>query len=334
MALVSLGDLAQSFLLKSHTARLKGEVGRMTQDLASGRVADVGAALSGDLARLTSESRARAVTAGYQSGAREAATQAAATQSALSVIAASVRALVPPLLAASQLDMSDQISLTGVDARGRLDSVMATLNASVGGRSLFSGQAVLSPAVTGAGPILAALRTELIGATTAAEAMTRISDWFDSPAGYPAIAYQGGVPLANVAVSPTDKVWLGITAADPALRAALKGLAAAALIDDIASPLPVSENKALARLSAEALMAGQDALTNLAARLGISEGRIEAAQSRNAIDLLSHEMAQADLIRSDPERLAMELEAMQTNLETVFAITARLSRLSLTDFLR
>ena len=75
-------------------------------------------------------------------------------------------------------------------------------------------------------------------------------------------------------------------------------------------------------------------MTNLAARLGISEGRIEAAQSRNAADLLAHEMAQADLIRSDPERLAMELEAVQTNLETVFAITARLSRLSLTDFLR
>lgn len=334
MTLVSLGDLAQSFLLKSQTSRLKGEVGRITQELSSGRVADIGAALSGDLAQLTSVSRARAVTTGFQSGAREAATQATATQSALAAIAGATQSLVTPLLAASQLDLTDQIALTGVDARSRLDSVLATLNTSVGGRSLFSGQAVHSPAVIEAEPLLTALRTELVGATTAQEAMTRISAWFDDPAGYRAIAYQGGVPLEDVAVSVTDRVWLGVTAEDPALRATLKGLTAAALISDSASPLPISEGKALARLSAEALMAGQDALTNLSARLGISEGRIEAAQSRNATDLLAHEMAQADLIRSDPERLAMEMEAVQTNLETVLAITARLSRLSLTDFLR
>lgn len=334
MTMVSMGDLAQSFLLKSQTSRLKGEAGRITQELSSGRLADIGAALSGDLGQLTSVSRARALTTGYQSGAREAAIQAAATQSALAKMSDAVQALVPPLLAASQLDLTDQIALTGVDAQGRLDSVLATLNTAVGGRSLFSGQAVHAPAVVGAGPMMTALHTELVGATTAQEAMTRISAWFDDPAGYRAIAYQGGVPLTDVPVSATDRVWLGVTAEDPALRAMLKGLTAAALISDPASPLPVSEGKAMARLSAAALRVGQDALTNLSARLGISEARIEAAQSRNATDLLAQEMAQSDLIRSDPERLAMEIEAVQTNLETVLAITARLSRLSLTDFLR
>ncbi len=334
MALVSLGDLAQSFLLKSQTARLKGEAGRITRELASGQVADVGAALSGDLARLTSESRARTVTAGYQSGAREVAAQASATQSALGLISGSVQALVSPLLAASQLNLVDQIALAGEDARGRLETVLATLNTSVGGRSLFAGQAVHSPAVAGSEVILTALRAEVAGAATAQEALTRISAWFDAPTGFAATAYQGGAPLADVAVSATDRVWLGATAQDPALREVLKGLTAAALINDTALPLPLLESKALARLSAEALLTGQEKVTNLAALLGISEGRVEAAQSRNAADLLSHEMAQADLIRSDPERLAMELEAVQTNLETVFAITARLSRLSLTDFLR
>ncbi|MFN4130682.1 MAG: flagellar biosynthesis protein FlgL, partial [Paracoccaceae bacterium] len=188
MTLVSLGDLAQSFLLKSQTSRLKGEAGKITRELASGQVADVGAALSGDLTRLTAESRARSVTAGYQNGAREAAAQASATQSALEVIAGSVQALVSPLLAASHLNLVDQIALTGMEARGRLDTVLATLNTSVGGRSLFSGQAVDSPAVAGAEPILVALRAEVAGAATAQEVMSRISDWFDAPAGYAAMA--------------------------------------------------------------------------------------------------------------------------------------------------
>lgn len=334
MTLVSIGDLAQSFLLKSQTARLKTEVGRLTQEFGAGRVSDVGATLTGDFSRLSSVSRARSVTEGYLSAARAAATQSAAMQSAFSAISDTVQSLVSPLLGASQLDSTDQIVLTGVDARGRLDTVLATMNISAGGRTLFAGQLVHSPAVAGAGTILTALQGALAGTATAQDAMTRISDWFDDPAGYRAMAYQGGVPLDPVAVSATDQVWLGVTAEDPAFRSVLKGLAAAALIGDSGSPLPSSQNKLLARLSADTLMAGQDALTNLAARLGISEGRIEAAQSRNAVDLLAHEMAQADLVRSDPERLAIELEAMQTSLESVFAITARLSRMSLTDFLR
>ncbi|MDO9637131.1 MAG: flagellar biosynthesis protein FlgL [Pseudotabrizicola sp.] len=334
MTMVSSGDLAQSLLLKSHTARLKGELGRLTQEFAAGRVSDVGATLNGDLTRLTSVSRARTMTAGYQSAAREASSHSAAMQSALKTIAETSGSLVGPLLTASQLNTEDSVALTGVDARGRLDAVLATMNISAGGRSLFSGQALDQPSVAGADTILTALRAELVGAVTAQQAMDRISDWFDDPAGYRALAYQGGVPLGPVAVSSTDRVWMGVTAEDPAFRAMLKGMTAAALLDDPATPLPATETKTLARLSAETLLAGNEAMITLAAQLGISEGRIEAAQSRNAVDLLAQEMAQADLVRSDPERLAIELEAVQTNLESVYAITARLSRMSLTDFLR
>lgn len=334
MTMVSLGDLAQSFLLKSQATRLKRDADRITGALASGRVADVGAALSGDLSRLTADSRARAVIAGYQSAAREAVAQARATQAALDLVGGAAQALVSPLLRASQLNLADQVALAGEEARGRLKTALAALNTSSGGRSLFAGQAVNRPAVAESGVLLAAVRAELAGAATADAAMARLSAWFDAPTGFAAMAYQGGIALEDVAVSATDRVWLGVTAADPALRAVLKGLAAAALIEDPALPLPLDESKTLARLAAEALLTGGERVTDLAARLGISEERIDAAQSRNAADLLTLELAQAEAIRSDPERLAVELEAVQTNLETVFAITARLSRLNLTDFLR
>ena len=57
-------------------------------------------------------------------------------------------------------------------------------------------------------------------------------------------------------------------------------------------------------------------------------------QSRNQAELLSLELAQSDLVGADPYRLATELEAVQTNLEMLYSITARLSRLNLTDFIR
>ncbi|WP_103334244.1 hypothetical protein [Pseudotabrizicola formosa] len=334
MTMIASGDLAQSYLLKSNTARLKGTLDRLTKEFAEGRVSDVGATLNGDLTRLTAVSRARGMTEGYLSAGREAAAHSAAMQLALQSIAGTTGPMVGKLLTASQLSTDDNVELTGVDARGRLDSVLATMNAASGGRSLFAGQAIDQPAVADAATILTALNAALVGATTAEDAMQRISDWFDDPAGYVAVAYLGDVPLTPVAVSATDRVWMGVTAEDQAFRNMLKGMSAAALLDDPASPLPPVILKDLARLSAEALIAGNDDMTLLAAKLGISEGRIDAATSRAAVDLLAQEMEQSDLVKSDPERLALELEAVQTNLESLYAITARLSRMSLTDFLR
>ena len=334
MTMVSFGDLAQSFVLKSQTARLKGDMGRITQELGSGRVADVGSAVSGDFSRLSALARSRATTQGYQSAAREAVAQADGMQSVIATLSDHVQALISPLLSAAHLITAEQVALVGTDARARLTDVMSALNTSVGGRALFAGVAIQGPAVAEAETMLAALRGELVGATSANDAMTRISAWFDDPAGYTATAYQGGAALDDLAVSPNDRIWLGATANDPAMRALLKGLAATALITDAGNPLPPSERGTFTRLATETLAAGQDRLIHLEAKIGISQSRIDAAQSRNAADLLSLELAQGTLVQSDPYRLATELEAVQTNLETVYAITARLSRLSLTDFLR
>lgn len=334
MTMVSFGDLAQSFLLKSNISRLKGESGRITQELSSGKLSDIGAAQSGDLSRLSATTNSRSLTAGYQSAASEAASLTAASQAALGMMSDSVQALVSPLLLASQLAVPDQIRLSANEARSRLDMVLTTMNTSFGGRSLFAGQDIRGSAVADSDTILSALRTELAGVTSADDAMARISAWFDDPAGYTAVAYQGEAPLSNVAVSATDSVWMGATANDPAFRSMLKGLTASALILDPGGAVPGIDQARFAHVAAQALMAGQQEMTYLAARVGVSEGRIEAAQSRNAADLFTLEMAESDLVSSDPYRLSTELEAVQTNLETVYAITARISRLTLADFLR
>ncbi len=333
MTMVSFGDLAQSFLLKSQMARLKADSGRITQELASGRVSDVGAAVSGDFSLLSGLARSHNLAKGYLGAAQEAAFHTGAVQTIVAHVAENTQALVSPLLLASQAGSPDQIDLAVTEARTRLDGVLAGLNTSLAGRTLLAGVTADGAAVRDTDTILSALRGQITGALTAEEAMARISDWFDDPAGFTALAYQGGADLADLAVSATEKVGLGPTANDAAFRSALKGLTAAALMNDPALGLPASAVQDFAQLAARQLIAGQDDLTQLAAQIGMTEGRIEAVQSRHSAEVLSFELAQAELLQGDPYRLATELEAVQTNLETVYAVTARLSRLSLTDFL-
>ncbi len=334
MTMVSFGDLAQSFLLKSQTSRLKAETGRITQELSSGRLSDVAKALSGDLGRLTALTRSQDLATGYLTSAQEAAFRASAMQSVIGTMTDSAQALAPELLATTQNGNAAALSRAAMQGADRLATALSALNTTAAGRSLFSGVAVIAPAVAPASNILAALRAELAGASSADEVMTRISAWFDAPAGFAAVAYTGGAPVADLAVSADDTVWLGATANDPAFRETLKGFAAAALINDPALALAPPDMRIFARLAGESLMGGTDALTYLSARLGVSEARIGTAVSRNAAEKLTFEMATADIVQSDPFTLAIELEAVQTNLETLFAVTARVSRLNLTDFIR
>jgi flagellar hook-associated protein 3 FlgL len=334
MTMVSFGDLAQGFLLRAQTARLKTESLRVSQELASGRLSDVGKALSGDLGQLSSLARAQQVTGGYLSAARDAAFQAATVQGVIGFVADNSQAIIASLIGAPQNGNGAVPALIGTDARARLSAVLGALNNSASGRTLLAGTSVTGAAVADIDTMLTALRAEVAGAADPDDAIARISAWFDDPAGYGVTVYLGGPAQQDLPISPHDRVWLGATANDAAFRDVLKGLATAALVDDSVLSFSDTERKALASRAGEVVLASQDALTGLGARLGVSEGRIEAAQSRYQAELLSLELAQSDLVGADPYRLATELEAVQTNLEMLYSVTARLSRLNLTDFIR
>ncbi len=334
MTMVSFGDLAQSFLLRSQTARLKSESVRVSKELTSGRLSDVGKALSGDMGRLSSLARAHQITTGFQSVAKDAAFQAQSIQGIISFVTDNSQAMIASLIGAPQNGNGDVPALIGSEARSRLAAVLDAMNSSSSGRALLAGTSVNGKAVTDSDTLLTALRAEITGSGNPDDAIVRLSAWFDSPTGYASVAYLGGVALQDLPISPNDTVWLGVTADDPAFRSALKGLAIAALVDDSVLGFSDSQRKALASRAGEVVLSAQDALVGLGARLGVSEIRMETVQARNQAELLSLELAQSDLVRSDPFTLAIELEAVQTNLEMMYSITARLSRLNLTDFIR
>jgi flagellar hook-associated protein 3 FlgL len=73
---------------------------------------------------------------------------------------------------------------------------------------------------------------------------------------------------------------------------------------------------------------------SLQGRLGLTQARIDQAQTRNTAEQSMLEIARADLVAIDPFEAATRMEAAQTQLETLYSVTARLSRLSLVDFLR
>lgn len=335
MNIQSLGDLAQTFKLRQQNVQLKQQMARLTEELASGQVADVTRQLSGNFGHLTDIEHDLLVLESYRGAANEAGVATAAMQAALET----VETLAGDLGATAVISGTTTGGLT-LDAianqgRGTLDSIVSALNTEIAGRSLFSGTDVEETPLESADTLLAEIRTAITGATTAADVLTALDTFFDTPGGgFETLIYQGGTTfLTPYQLGEGESVRLELRADDNAIRNVLKNTAMAALADDPSLTLNTAERITLAQQSGERLLTSQDELIGIRSNLGFAQSRIDQSSTRIASEVSSLEMARNGLLSVDKFQTATELENVQIQLETLYTLTARASRLSLVNFL-
>jgi flagellar hook-associated protein 3 FlgL len=335
MSFTTIGDLSQSFQLRRDNARLKSDLQRLTAELSSGRTTDLRAATRGDLRPLAALDRSVSLLTAFRTSNAEAALFTEVAQSALANVEASAGTLSATALLARTSAVPAQLDALGREGVQTFEAAVSRLNVQAAGRTVFAGLATDGPALRPAADILAALQTAAATATTAADVRTAVDAWFAPGGGFDTVAYAGSAdPLRPFGVSPAESVDMPVIAAAPEVRATLKGMAMAALLDRGVLAGNTPERAALAGAAGEALIAARDGLVGLRAVVGDAEGAIERARVRNESELAAAELARARIVEADPFRAATDLEAVQGQLETLYAITSRLSRLSLTSFLR
>ena len=231
MGLVSLGDMAQSFMLRRQNVALKSDLQRLSSELTTGRVVDTAARVSGDLVPISGIDASLARLTGYRAITAESGLFAGSMQTALGVVDNLSSDLSRTLLAANGSASQPLIDAAGRSAKSSLETAISALNTRVGDRTIFGGVATNGPATATAETVMLALDTAILGAVTVADIETAVSAWFNAPTGFLATGYTGGPPLAPLNVAPGEEAKLDITATDPAIRATLKGLALAALLD-------------------------------------------------------------------------------------------------------
>jgi flagellar hook-associated protein 3 FlgL len=336
MQINALSDKARATILSNQTSKLKQSAQIAGQELASGLAMDVAQKQRGNLMPLVAVEGSLRKLEGFGLATTNAAIATNRTQQILTGFEAMTVDLIPGLINTLTTGLTNVLDATLKDATDRLGSVLSGLNSRVGERSLFAGLQTDRSAVADTATILTALRMAITtaGATSALDIEAAIDDWFASPAGFETVGYLGGGELPPSRLSPDDDVQVGVTANDPALRDLIKGLSMAALAGTLSVAPDALTRVTLAQRSGELLLQNQSDRAVLAARVGISEARIDATSIRNASEKASLERAQSDLRSVDPYEAAVRMESAQTQLESLYAVTARLSRLSLLDFLR
>lgn len=336
MNFASVGDMAQMFRLQRQNTSIKQEMTRLTSELTTGKAADTGKAVAGDYTALAGIDRSLATLASFKFTTAEAAQLSASMQSVASTLEDVTDTLGASFLTASSSLSETMIETTARSAKERFGSAISAINANTAGRYLFSGVATDTPPLADAETILADLTAIATAAASPADAITAINDWFDAPAGgggYLDLAYQGGEAMAPFRISDDETATLDVTAADDDVKAILKSLAMGALLADGLYAGSLDSRKIIAQEAGNQLLTVASNVASLGGKIGATEERIDQVATRNSSETASLEIARTKLVGIDEYDSATALQALQTQMETLYTLTARLANLKLTDYM-
>lgn len=337
MNYVSVGDMAQSYMLRKHNVQLKQTMNTLTEEVVTGIRGDIGSAVKGDFTSLAAVERSIGILASYKQANTEASVFLGSMQTALEVVQDMATSVGSALIAAGVGDNTAAVNATTADAAQRFSSVIAALNTNVSGRYVFSGAATDTKPLAAADVMLDALETAISGLSTSEDIVAAVETWFDAPAGsggFTDIGYMGGdQSLSPMRIADGDSVSVTLTASDQSIRDTLKGFALAALVGEGRVPSSVTTRAQLTEAAGSMIMTVDASLTSERTKIGTAEGLIEEAQTRNSAETSSLALARAAMIEADPYDTATALEAVKTQIETLYTLTSRLSALTLTDYL-
>lgn len=337
MKYISVGDMSQTYLMRRHNVQLKSTMAQLSEEVISGISQDVGAAVGGDFTALSAISRSQARVVALQQTASEADLLAGSQQDALEVVQGHAYAIGSTLISAASSSSPSMVNSGAQNAAERFASIIGALNVSVAGRYAFSGITTDTRPVADPEDIMAELTTLVNGMTSVDDITAAVDAWFEGAAGSGGFidkAYKGSATtLTPVQISDTDEARLTLTATDPTLRDVLKGFALATLVAEDAAGYTFDTRSRLIQAAGERIVTGDGKMATLRSDLGAVESIIADAQTRNSAQKSSLQLAKTELIGVDPYETATALDAVQSQLESLYTLTSRLSQLSLMDYL-
>lgn len=332
----SLGDLSTTFLLSRQTHQLKTQIQKHSTELTTGRTSDLSKTVKGDFRSIASIEHGLSLAKNDRLSINEAQGFATAAQAALGVVQDRSEYVSGVLLTVPDSPNLPTINRTGREVRQAFEAFLGAMNQRSADRAIFAGDATDGMALASVDTMMADIEATITGLSTAADVEAAVDLWFDTPGtGFDALGYVGSdTALSKFNLGGGESTAMSITASDPALRKVMKGFAMGVLAGSSAFAGTVEEKVALAQNSALRVIDGTSAVVDIRAKIGASEAAIETAKVRNSTEMTSLELARSELVGADPYEAATKLETAKTQLETLFALTARISRMSLVDYLR
>lgn len=336
MTITSVGDMRQHFLNLRNNTSLKNDLNTLVQELTTGRASDMTRHLGSAQTRLSSAERQLELL-GQFSNSNVETTQFLSTMQVALTGAETFRAgASESLLAINDGSAPAQITEASNISRSSLEGVVQALNMRFGDRAMFGGTALSMSPLASVDDMMTSIEGVVTGLTAVDDIKLAVEDWFDAPAGgFETVGYLGDPSgFIQRPIDFNQDVEVSVRADDPGFRDLMKSLVLGALAGDTSLSLTQEDRQALQKDAGVGLLSAAAPLAAIQARLGYTEGLVEDASVRMSAQETSIGIARNELVSVDPFETATSLEQVQLQLETHYTLTARLSRLSLTEYLR
>jgi flagellar hook-associated protein 3 FlgL len=332
--------------------RLQSRLSTLNREVATGSKADISGELGSRTPLLIGLRDAHARTERYLQSNATLTLRLDAMQVALGAMQDAAGQLGWEALAA--IGRSDYTSLRNVQisAAAALETVVRHLNTSVSGRYLFSGNLVETrPMVAGTAPA-AIVGSVVADAATAAGGQIDVADvaglvadldavfgdTHGNPAWHFSAAFYQGSPESEPdlegQLDEDTRITYGLKANDSGVRDLMQGLHMLSAVRSGDPAMTEAAYTEFAEAAVAKLQQGLGRMIDLAARTGQNQARVADNLKRleAARDLYNREIVEME--RRDPYEAATLINALEQQLEASYMVTARLSQLSLVEFLR
>lgn len=336
MSFFGIGDLAQNMFLRQRSGDLQRTLSRLTNEISSGRTEDLSAAVKGDFGMLGQIERQLQVTDGFSEARNSLESKFDATIVAFGTLRSLVSSQGAEILSAIGLQQQGLLEARINAGSGDFDVAVRTMNTRIGEQYVYSGVNSNTPPLINSDDILNELSIATAVAVDANQFNQIVDDWFLSTGGgFETLAYQGGVEIGSpIPVGMNQNVSDTPTAAARSFRQTLKELAKVELLSDGAFNSQQDERQEVLRSAGQGMLEASAAIISEEADLGAMQARLSMVQTQAMSLETSLKEARAKVREIDPFEAASELQAVQQQIESLYIITARNSRLTLAEYLR
>lgn len=320
---------------KDFATATRTRLDRLTEELATGRASDTGRALSNDFSAFSRVSHDLRTLQSREDALTRASTWMNGAQLSLEMVGTAGSRLAEGLVAGLTATGPGGLAGLAQTGAGALSDIVGALSRTDGGRSIFANGDASGVPPYDLDTLRAETRILAQSATDVSSLLQAFDDYF---------APGGGVEAGALATSPTDPVRfpLGrgealavpVQGGDPEIREMVKQAALLAALPEAGFQLSAADRQSLAsELPRRSVFAAAE-LATLRGRVGSVEARASQLSDRLTTERTQLEGRRTDAVGTDPFEIANRLQSEMSRLETIYAVTARRSRLNLTDFLR
>ena len=301
----------------------------------TGRYADVTAIRRGRVDELMQLEKAISDIANYSEAIALAEARSATMQNALERIGDIAQRLADTTDLLGTNGTMQNSEAVSAQAREEFGSIVSALNAQFAGRPLFAGDGGNGASILDTGSIQALGVPFLEGATSATVAYSNLlSEFTGAGLTFDTSIYLGGTGTAPAAeAAPGERIDYHAKADETPFRTVLANMVALGAAFDMTNAIPDVQRRHLAELASAGLRSDISQIIGIRGRIGAAEERIADLKARNTAAEASLTISFNNLAGADQLNAAIELTELERQLETAFATTARMSNISLVNYL-